>query len=62
MLEDYDGCAASLEALDKFGVNRANDTFWEVYDRFQKKFDSLDPVQAGLFDLNRYHYLARVKK
>jgi len=62
MLKNYDGCAASLESLDKFGVNRANDKFWEVYDRFQKKFDNLDPVQAGLFDLNRYHYLARIKK
>jgi hypothetical protein len=62
MLTDFDGCPASLETLDTFGVNRAQKDFWEVYDRFQKEFDQLDPVQAGLFDLNRYYYQARVKK
>jgi hypothetical protein len=62
MLKTYDGCEKSLELLDKFGINRANGRFWEVYDRFQRRFSEQDPVQAGLFDLNRYHYLARIRK
>ncbi|MBU1566304.1 MAG: fatty acid cis/trans isomerase [Proteobacteria bacterium] len=62
MLKTYNGSPQSLRLLDKFGVNRARQDFWQVYDRFQKKFDASDPVQAGLFDLNRYHYLARTAK
>lgn len=61
MLKTYDGGKESLTLLDKFGVNRADAEFWQVYDRFQAKFNGSDPVQAGVFDLNRYHYLARVK-
>lgn len=62
MLKNYDGGPRSIELLDKFGVNRARDDFWQVYDRFQHTFIALDPVQAGLFDLNRYHFLARTNK
>jgi hypothetical protein len=35
-------------------VNRAEDRFWELYDWFQAKADETDPVNAGLYDLNRY--------
>jgi hypothetical protein len=38
-----------------------DDRFWEVYDRFQERFIQDDPLQAGLFDLNRYYYLALKK-
>ena len=33
---------------------------WESFDEFQEVFNKSDPVQAGLFDLNRYYYRARV--
>jgi hypothetical protein len=62
MLKNFNGSPASLECLDKYGVNRARDDFWQVYDRFQARFSASDPVHGGLFDLNRYHYLARVRK
>jgi hypothetical protein len=62
MLKDFDGCPAAMEQLDNYGVNRARRDFWQVYDRFQQAFNAVDPVQAGLFDLNRYFYLARSRE
>ncbi len=44
--------------LAEFGVNRANDRFWETYDWFQQRFYEEEPVLAGLFDLNRYYHRA----
>ncbi len=58
IIEEYDGGKESIEQLAKFGVNRADEDFWEVYDWFQEKFDESDPVRSGLFDLNRYYYMA----
>ena len=45
--------------FNKYGVNRADNDFWEHYDWFQERFNSDQPVQSGLFDLNRYYYQAR---
>ncbi len=58
LLRDYDGKKNSIMALSKFGINRASDNFWQVYDRFQNRFLESDPVHAGLFDLNRYYHKA----
>jgi hypothetical protein len=48
-----------LERLAKFGVNRADPRFWDVYDWFQQRSAEDEPVEGGLFDLNRYHPTAR---
>jgi hypothetical protein len=58
ILDSYDGSEPYIQRLDKYGVNRAQDNFWEVYDWFQKKFDESDRQRAGLLDLNRYFYHA----
>ncbi len=42
----------------KYGINRANKDFWEHYDWFQERFNKDQPVQSGLFDLNRYYHEA----
>ncbi len=47
------------ERLAKYGVNRADERFWDAYDWFQKRFLEDEPVQGGLLDLNRYFYNAR---
>ncbi|RUM41529.1 MAG: peptidylprolyl isomerase [Desulfocapsa sp.] len=44
--------------FDTYGINRAESGFWEKYDWFQERFNKEQPVQAGLFDLNRYYYEA----
>lgn len=58
VLRDFDGSKKYWKILNSFGINRMSDRFWEVYDRFQDRFMSEEPLQAGLFDLNRYYYLA----
>ncbi len=58
ILDTYDGSPALVQRLEKYGVNRAEDRFWEVYDWFQQKFNESDRVNAGLADLNRYFYYA----
>ncbi|MEE4137060.1 MAG: fatty acid cis/trans isomerase [Desulforhopalus sp.] len=58
ILDNYDGSPGSVHRLARYGVNRADDHFWEVYDRFQERFLADEPLYGGLFDLNRYYHLA----
>lgn len=58
VLQDFDGSKKYWKQLNVFGINRMDDRFWEVYDRFQDRFNSEAGMDAGLFDLNRYYYLA----
>jgi len=56
--------AASMEALrgegdvtgltDRYGVHRTDPTFWSYSDWFNQEYRNIQPVQAGIFDLNRY--------
>ena len=48
-----------LARLETFAINRANDRFWDYYDWFQNRFFEEQPIQAGLFDLNRYYFNAK---
>ncbi len=58
VLKSFDGSREAIRRLNKYGINRADPRFWEVYDLVQNRFNLSDPLQAGLFDLNRYYYLA----
>ena len=55
MLANFDDSPEYTAKLEKYGVNRADTKFWEIYDWFQARAYEGDPVQAGLFDLNRYY-------
>ena len=59
LLAHFDKSPRSYERLAKYGVNRAEDRLWDTYDWFQKRFYEDEPINAGLFDLNRYYYLAK---
>jgi hypothetical protein len=59
LLTHFDKSPRSYERLARYGVNRAEDRLWDMYDWFQKRFYEDEPVHGGLFDLNRYYYLAR---
>jgi hypothetical protein len=48
-----------MARLARYGVNRADERFWDAYDWFQKRFLEDEPVRGGLFDLNRYYHTAR---
>lgn len=58
ILDQYDGSPPSIERLEKYGVNRADANFWEVYDWFQKELDKTLGERSGIVDLNRYYYMA----
>ena len=58
MLQNFDGSEAYVAKLDRYGVNRAEPNFWEVYDWFQARLDAADPLRAGRYDLNRYYPVA----
>ena len=47
--------SASTAKLDKYGVNRSEERFWDIYDWFQQQLNETDPLHAGLYDLNRYY-------
>jgi hypothetical protein len=57
-LAHFDKSPQALTRLAKYGVNRADERLWETYDWFQQRFNEDEPVQGGLFDLNRYYYRA----
>jgi hypothetical protein len=59
ILAHFDKSPKAFERLAKYGVNRAEDRLWDTYDWFQKRFYEDEPINAGLFDLNRYYYLAK---
>ncbi len=59
LLTTFTKSPRDLERLAKFGVNRADDRFWAVSDWFQQRSAEEEPVEGGLFDLNRYYSTAR---
>ena len=58
-LDHFDNSPQNIAKMDTYGVNRSDDRLWDTYDWFQKRFLEDEPVLGGLFDLNRYYYLAR---
>jgi len=58
VLANYNGNQEHVKRIKRFGVNRVEDHFWEVYGWFQERFNRETPDTAGLFDLNRYYYEA----
>ncbi len=58
MISHFDVKNGSLEKVKQFGINRGEDDFWEHFDWFQKRYLEDEPIQGGLFDLNRYFFHA----
>ena len=40
--------------VDRYGVRRNATWFWRLSDKFHAHYRRNHPVEAGLFDLNRY--------
>jgi len=59
LLAHFDVSPKNTARMAKYGVNRADKRLWETYDWFQKRHNEDEPVQGGLFDMNRYYYIAR---
>ncbi|MES0825055.1 fatty acid cis/trans isomerase [Ruegeria sp. SCP11] len=43
-----------MDAVAEYGVRRTSPEFWALSDRVYEMFLGQKPIQAGLFDLNRY--------
>ena len=54
LLENYDESEKYNAKIKKYFVSRSNENFWETFDWFQEHFDRSDPLNSGLYDLNRY--------
>jgi hypothetical protein len=59
IIQNYKDTPKDNKKILKYAVNRANPKFWEVFDWFNKEFKEEDPINYGLFDLNRYISHAR---
>ncbi|MEZ4282643.1 MAG: fatty acid cis/trans isomerase, partial [Myxococcota bacterium] len=55
LLQNFDGSPRDVARLHEYGINRSDPRFWPAYDWFQDRAYKEDPIEAGLFDLNRYH-------
>jgi len=54
LLQNYDRSEVYDMKIKKYFVSRSNEQFWETFDWFQNHFNESDPLNAGLYDLNRY--------
>ena len=55
LVANLDGTKKDIKRFKKYLVSRVNSRFWETFDWFQNHFDHADPLQAGLYDLNKYY-------
>ena len=44
-----------IQKVEKYAVSRSDKDFWKEYDWFQKEFNKEEPLESGLYDLNRYY-------
>ena len=58
LLSNFHETEEDMTRFKKYIVNRADDDFWDHYDWFQKRFKDEQPLNSGLFDLNRYNFKA----
>jgi len=56
LLANFKKSPRDMARLAKYTINRADDRLWDAYDWFQQRFYADEPVDGGLFDLNRYYY------
>jgi hypothetical protein len=54
LIANFDGTTRYIQKFKKYHISRSNKKFWETFDWFQAHFDKADPLNAGLYDLNRY--------
>lgn len=55
LLKNYQENDTYEKKLNRYGINRSNKDFWEIYDWFQQEYTKRKPIESGLFDLNRYY-------
>lgn len=61
LLRNYSGTDEEIEKVLEFSINRADPKFWEVFDWFESEFKKSNPLEYGMFDLNKYYKRAIYK-
>jgi hypothetical protein len=54
LLQNFDGSPEYVRKFQRFAVFRTDPRFWSTYDWFQHRFEEDEPLQSGIYDLNRY--------
>lgn len=54
LMKNMTGTDEEYKQLQSYFISRSNPDFWKVYDWFVEYFYKTNPVEAGLYDLNRY--------
>jgi len=54
LMKNMRGTDEEYKELQSYFISRSNPKFWNVYDWFVDYFYKIDPINAGLYDLNRY--------
>jgi len=54
LMKNMTGTDDEILRLKKYFISRSDPDFWNIYDWFQAEFFKRNPVNAGLYDLNRY--------
>ena len=55
MLVNFEETPEYIKKVNYYGISRKDTNFWAHYDWFQKEFNKMEPLEAGLYDLNRYY-------
>jgi hypothetical protein len=58
MIKNFKATSEYWDKAKKYAISRSDTKFWEHFDWFQKEFENKKPLEAGLYDLNRYYKLA----
>ena len=58
MLMNFKDEEEYINKISKYTISRSNKDFWKYFDWFQKELYLEDPLNAGLYDLNRYYKTA----
>jgi hypothetical protein len=59
VLANYDDSPAYRTRARRYAVNRSDPEFWQTYDWLPNWLDENEPLESGLYDLNRYYSEAR---
>ncbi len=54
MMKNMKRTKKDIIKMKKYFIGRGDKNFWKTYDWFQAYFYKKDPINAGLYDLNRY--------
>jgi len=56
LIKNFEPTEKYENKINKYFVRRSNKNFWETFDWFQNDFNKKNPIQSGLYDLNRYYF------